>query len=142
VATGVGDVVRRRLREERYEGRESIPCGRVWRRWRKLCNGQLVGRGFAVRIVTAVCDMGVANSSYGGSYRVGRLRIQAGVDDRHLLQDEREGIRGGNDRALLRAEVTGSMRRNMRRVGKTSYRRHFDRGRKERAEKTGSGKNW
>jgi hypothetical protein len=89
---------------------EGIPCGRVWRRWWKLFHGQIVGRGFTVRIVTAVCDMGVANRSGSGSYSVGRLRVHAGVDERHLLQHERKGIKGGNERALLRAEVRGIKR--------------------------------
>jgi hypothetical protein len=67
VATGGGDVARRRLREKRSEGREGIPCGRTWRRWWKLFHGQAVGRGFAVRIVTAVCDRDVANMSCNSS---------------------------------------------------------------------------
>jgi hypothetical protein len=58
-ATRGGDVVRRSLREKRSEGRESILCGRVWRRCWELFHGHLVGRGFGVRIVTAVCDMGL-----------------------------------------------------------------------------------
>jgi hypothetical protein len=61
-----------------------------------------------VRIVTVVCDMGVANISSNSCCIVGRLRVQAGVDERHLLQDKGEGIKGGNDRALLRAEVRES----------------------------------
>jgi hypothetical protein len=84
-ATGGGDVVRRRLREKRSEGREGIPCGRVWRRWWELFHGQLVGRGFAVRIVAAVCDRGVANRSCSDSYSVGRLRVQPSVGEERSL---------------------------------------------------------
>jgi hypothetical protein len=135
VATGGGDVVRRRLRENMSGSKEGIPCGRVWRRWSKLVHGQLVGRGFDVRIVTAVCDGGVANNRCNGSCSVGRLRVQADVDERHLLQDEREGIGGGNDRAMLRAEVREIGRRNTWRVDRASFRRHFDGGRNKRAEK-------
>jgi hypothetical protein len=49
-----------------------------------------------------------------------------------LLHDKREGIRGGNNRALLRAEVREIMRRNMWRIGRASFLRHFDRGRKRK----------
>jgi hypothetical protein len=141
-----------------------------------------------VRIGTALCDGGVANRSYNGSSRegrlcvrfvgaklgmlkqgegvhvaavrkrfelrivaalsgrvvrisnrcsnrsnVGRLRVQTRVNERHLLKDEREGIRGMSESALLRAEVRGSKRRNMRRVGRASFRRHFGRGRKRKS---------
>jgi hypothetical protein len=103
----------------------------LWWRWWKLFLGQLLGRVFALRIVTAVCDMGVANSSCS----VGRVRVQAGVDERYLLHDEREGIMGGDERALLRAEVNGIRRRNMRRVGRASFRRHFDIVRKKELKK-------
>jgi hypothetical protein len=87
VATGGGDVVRRRLREERSEGWKGKSGGRVWWRWWELFHGQLVARGFTVRIVTALCDMGVANSSGSGSCSVGRLRVQTSVNERHLLED-------------------------------------------------------
>jgi hypothetical protein len=83
VATRGGDVVRRRLLEERSEGRESIPCGRVWRRWWGMFDGQLMGRGSAARIVTAVCDMGVANII--ASCNVGRLRVQPSVGEERSL---------------------------------------------------------
>jgi hypothetical protein len=44
-----------------------------------LFHGQLVGRGFDVRIVTAVCDMDVANMSCSGSCNDGRLCVRTGV---------------------------------------------------------------
>jgi hypothetical protein len=91
-----------------------------------------VSRGFELRIATALSDMGVGissrSSTNSNNNSVGRLRVQAGVKERHLLQDERESIRGANESAPLRAEVRGSTRRNMRRVGIASFRRHFDTG--------------
>jgi hypothetical protein len=116
VATGGGAVVRTRLREERSWVRKGLSSGRVWWRWWEVFYRQLVARGFELRIATALSDKGVGISS------VGRLRVQAGVDERHLLKDERDCIRGRNDRALLRAEVRGIMGRNMLRVGKASIR--------------------
>ena len=87
VATEGGDVVRRRFREERSEGWKGISGGRVWWRWWELFHGQLVARGFAARIVTALCDMGVANNGANGSCSVGRLLVQTSVIERHLLED-------------------------------------------------------
>jgi hypothetical protein len=168
VATGGGDVVGTRLREERSGVRKGISGGRVWLRWWELFHRQLVARGIAGRIVTALCDKGVANMSCSGSgndgclyvqtgvakqgvrgrkvhqpstrwegvhdvavargfelriatalsdmgvgNNVGRLRVHAGVDERHSLQYEREGTRGRTDRALSRAEVMGIRGRNM-----------------------------
>jgi hypothetical protein len=46
-----------------------------------------VARRFAVRIVTALCDKGVGNSSCSGSCNVARLRAHASVNERHLLED-------------------------------------------------------
>jgi hypothetical protein len=105
-----------------------------------------VSRGFELRSATALSDKGVGissrSSTSSNSSSIGRLRVHADVKERHLLHDERESIRGANESALLRAEVKGSRRQNMRRVGRASFRRHFDTGRKERAEsKTCSGKN-
>jgi hypothetical protein len=80
-----------------------------------------VSRGFELRIATALSDGGVGINSRSSTIIdniiVGWLRVQAGLKERHLLHDERESIRGANESALLRAEVRGSMRRNMRRVG-------------------------
>jgi hypothetical protein len=93
-----------------------------------------VRKGSELRIAAALSDMGVkisnrsSNNSNGG-----RLRVQASVNERHLLKDERESIRGIIESALLRAEVRGSMGRNRRRVGRASFRRHFDRGRKRKS---------
>jgi hypothetical protein len=94
-------------------------------------------------IAAALSDRGVGSSGCSSNISsVGRLSVKAGVYERHLLQDEREGSRGGNDIALLRAEVRSNMRRNRRRVGKAGFRRHFDRGEKKKeVEKGGSGKN-
>jgi hypothetical protein len=102
-----------------------------------------VPRGFELRIAAAVSDSGVGISTRSSNNNsVGRLRVHASVNERHLLKDERESIRGAIESALLRTEVRGSWRRNRRRVGRASFRRHFDRGRKrKRREKTGSGKN-
>jgi hypothetical protein len=46
---------------------------------------ELVGRGFVVRIVTAVCDKGVANNNCSGSCSVGRLRVQPSVGEERFL---------------------------------------------------------
>jgi hypothetical protein len=89
-----------------------------------------VAKEFELRIATALSDTWVRSRSSSNSNSVGCLRVEAGVDERHLLYDECEGIKGGNERALLRAEVMGIRRRNMWRVGRASFRRHFDRGRK------------
>jgi hypothetical protein len=59
VATGGGDVMRRRLREKKSEGWKGMSGGRVWWRWWEHVNGLPVMRRFAVRIVTALLDMGV-----------------------------------------------------------------------------------
>jgi hypothetical protein len=94
-----------------------------------------VAKGYELRIATALSERGVRSSNSssssrsGGRSSVGGLRVKAGVNERHLLQDECEGFRGGNDRALVRAEVTGSRRGNTWRVGGASFRRHFDGGR-------------
>jgi hypothetical protein len=94
-----------------------------------------VRKGFELRIAAALSDMGVKISNYSNNIsNVGRLRVHASVNERHLLKDERESIRCAIGSALLRAEVRGSRRRNMRRVGTTSFRRHFDRGRKRKSK--------
>jgi hypothetical protein len=96
-----------------------------------------VSRGIELRIATALSDMGVGigsrSSTTNNNSSVGRLRVHADVKERHLLQDERESIKGANEIAMLRAEVRGSMRRNWRRVGIASFRRHFDIGRKRKS---------
>jgi hypothetical protein len=91
-------------------------------------------KGFELRIAAALSDRGVRISNRSSnSSNVGRLRVRTSVNERHLLKDERESIRGIIESALLRAEVRGSRRRNMRRVGRASFRRHFDRGRKRKS---------
>jgi hypothetical protein len=87
VATGGGDLLRRRLREERSEGWKGIPGRRASWKWWEHVHGLLVTRGFEVRIITAERDMGVGNSSRNGSYSVGSLRVQTSVNERHLLED-------------------------------------------------------
>jgi hypothetical protein len=97
-----------------------------------------VSRGFELRIAMALSDRGVGISSRSSTssniISVGRLRVQAGGKERHLLQDERESIRGANESALLRAEVKGSKRRNRRRVGMASFGAISTEGEKERVE--------
>jgi hypothetical protein len=90
-----------------------------------------VGKVFELRIATTLSERGVRSSS-SSSNNIGGLRVKAGVDERHLLMDEHEGIRGGNDIAMLRAEVRGSGRQNKWRDDLASFRRHFDRGRKRK----------
>jgi hypothetical protein len=62
VATGGGDVMRRRLREERSDSRKGISGGGVWWRWWEQFHGLLVARGIAGRIVTALRDKGSAKA--------------------------------------------------------------------------------
>ena len=93
-----------------------------------------VPKGFELRIVAALSDRGMRISNRrSNSSNVGRLRVEASVNERHLGKDERESIRGAIESALLRAEVRGIRRRNRRRVGRASFRRHFDRGRKRKS---------
>jgi hypothetical protein len=94
-----------------------------------------VPKGFEVRIVAALSDMGVriSNRSSNRSSNLGRLRVKASVNARHLRNEQCESIRGGIESALLRAWVKGIMRRNMRRVGRANFRRHFDIGRKRKS---------
>jgi hypothetical protein len=93
-----------------------------------------VRKGFELRIAAALSDMGVRISNRSSNNNnVGRLRVQTSVNERHLLKDERESIRGMIESALLRAVIRGSMRRNKRRVGRARFRRHFDRGRKRKS---------
>ena len=100
-----------------------------------------VRKGFELRIAAALSDRGVRISNRSSNIsNVGRLRVEASVNERHLRKDERESIRGGIESALLRAGVRGIRRRNRRRVGRANFRRHFDRGRKrKRKTKTDSG---
>jgi hypothetical protein len=91
-------------------------------------------KGFELRIAAALSDKGVRISNRSNNIsNLGRLRVQTSVNERHLLKDERESIRGMIESALLRAEVRGSRRRNRRRVGRASFRRHFDRGQKRKS---------
>jgi hypothetical protein len=114
-------VVRSGVRDEGSLSERGVAKpGVMWRRWEGV-HGGAVARVAELRIVTTRSDKGVCitNSS------VGRLRVvHAGVYERNLLHDERDGIRGRNDRAVVRAEVKGIMRRNMWRVGRASFRCH------------------
>jgi hypothetical protein len=61
-----------------------------------------VPRGFELCIAAALIDMGVGISTRTrSSSSVGRLRVHARVNERHLLKDERESIRGAIESALL-----------------------------------------
>jgi hypothetical protein len=93
-----------------------------------------VPKGVELRIVAALSDRGVRISNRSSNIdNVGRLRVEASVNARHLRKDKRESIGGGIESALLRAWVKGIRRRNKRRVGIASFRRHFDRGRKRKS---------
>jgi CRISPR/Cas system-associated endoribonuclease Cas2 len=97
----------------------------VWWRWWEHVHGLLVAWGFALRIVTALRDNGVGNSSSNNkSCSVGRLRVQTSVYERHLLKDQCERIRNNNERTGLRAGVKGISMRGRRRVGQTSFWSH------------------
>jgi hypothetical protein len=80
VATGGGDVMRRRLWEERSVGWKGISGRRECWRWWEQVHGLLV---------TGLRDKGVGNSSCNGSCSVGRLRVRwpTSVNERHLLKD-------------------------------------------------------
>jgi hypothetical protein len=52
-----------------------------------------VASGFELRIATALSEREVRSiSKSSNNNNVGGLRVNAGVDERHLLHDEREGI--------------------------------------------------
>jgi hypothetical protein len=87
MATGGGDVTRRRLRKEKSVGWKGISGRRIWWRWWEQVYGLLVPRGFAVRIVAALRGMGVGNTTCSGSGSVGRLRVMNSVNERNLLKD-------------------------------------------------------
>jgi hypothetical protein len=101
----------------------------------------VVAGGFALRITAALNDRGVANiSNISSNYsNVGRVRVHASVYERHLRKDQRERIMGWDESAMLRAGVMGISRRNMWRVGGTSFWCHRDKRKKNRT--TGNGKN-
>jgi hypothetical protein len=62
--------------------------------------------------------MSVSNMSKNCS--IGRLRVQTGVDERHLLEDKCERIKRWGQRALLRVEVMRISKRERQRVGGTN----------------------
>jgi hypothetical protein len=87
VATGGGDVMRPCAWEEgSLNGRGAAEMGRWWRWWKGV-NGVTVARWFQLRIATALSDRGVASNNYNICNNVGRLRVHAGVYERHLLQN-------------------------------------------------------
>jgi hypothetical protein len=54
-----------------------------------------VPKGFELRIVAVLSDRGVRISNRNSnSNNVGRLRVEASVNERHLRKDERLSIRG------------------------------------------------
>jgi hypothetical protein len=63
-----------------------------------------VPKGFELRIAAALSDkgVGISNRSSDNS-NVGRLRVEASVNERHLLKDQRESIESASESALLRA---------------------------------------
>jgi hypothetical protein len=93
-----------------------------------------VPKGFELGIVAALSDMGVRISNRSRKSSNGdRPRVEVSFKERHLLTEQRKNTQGGIEIALLRAWVMGIMRRNMRRVGRASFRRHFDKGRKRKS---------
>jgi hypothetical protein len=89
MATGRGDVLRLVTREERSAGGRRISEMRVWWRWLEVVRvgvdgsgGLNVARGVALRVTA-----GLSNNVCG-------LRVQTGVDERHLLEYKGERIRG------------------------------------------------
>jgi hypothetical protein len=116
--------------ERSLGGRGVAKKGVRWRRWEGV-HGVAVARGFELRIATALSDRGVGSSTTNSNSSVDRLRVHAGVDERHLLHDECEGIKGRNDRALLRAGVRGNKMRNMWKVGIVSFWCHRGRGKEK-----------
>jgi hypothetical protein len=63
-----------------------------------------VPRGFELSIVAAQSDMGVLISNRSSNNNsLGRLRVEASVNARHLRKEQRESIRGGIESALVRA---------------------------------------
>jgi hypothetical protein len=87
VATGGGDVVRRRLREERSKVGKGVSSGGVRWRWWELFHRQLVVRGLTGRIATVLCYMDDANKRCSGSCSVGRLCVQTGGNECHVMED-------------------------------------------------------
>jgi hypothetical protein len=61
----------------------------------------------------------------------GRVRVQTGVDERHLLEDEGERIMRWGERALLRVEVMTISKSEGRKVGGTSFWCHGGKRRKK-----------
>jgi hypothetical protein len=55
---------------------------------------QLVGRGFAARIGTAVCERDVANRSCNGRCSDGRLCVRTGVA-KHGVKWNNKGVKQG-----------------------------------------------
>jgi hypothetical protein len=148
VATKGGDVVRPGIWDEGSVGWIGIAERGVWWRWWEEVNGVVVARGFALRITTAVSDMGVGSSSCISHNGVGRLRVQASVYERHLLKNQRVRIMGWGERALLRAGVGGISRRDKWTDGGTSFwcrcgrrKKNITAGSGKKNITTGSGKN-
>jgi hypothetical protein len=87
VATRGRDVVRLYIREEGSLGWRGISeMGVWWRLWEGVY-GLTVARWFALRIATALSDIGVGSSNYISN--VDRLRVHASVYERHALEPMR-----------------------------------------------------
>jgi hypothetical protein len=99
----------------------------------------VVARCVALRITAALGIMSVSSRSNGSNNNisgsnnknVGRLRVQTGFDERHLLEDKSERIRRWGERALLRDEGSGMSKAERRRVGGTRFWCHGGRRRKK-----------
>jgi hypothetical protein len=63
LATRGGDVVRPGIYEERPVGWRGIAEVRVWWRWWEGVHGEIVARGFALCITTALNDKGVGSNN-------------------------------------------------------------------------------
>jgi hypothetical protein len=80
------------MREEGSGGRRGISEKRVWWRWWQV---GVVARGVALRIAAALFDKSVGNNnSISSKSSIGSLRVQTGVDERHLHEDKSERVRG------------------------------------------------
>jgi hypothetical protein len=68
-----------------------------------------VPKGFELSIVAALSDKGVRiTNRSSNSINLGRLRVEASVNARHLRKEQCESIRRGIESALLRAEGQGN----------------------------------
>jgi hypothetical protein len=85
LATRRGDVVRLVCREEESVGGRGISEKKVCGGGRRWQIG-VVARGAALRIAAALSTRSVDVINNSNNSNVGRLRVQTGVDERHLLE--------------------------------------------------------